>query len=178
MTELRVEGGRRLIGTVIRYGEVAPGFQERFEPGSLRLDDVLLNVQHERGQPLARTPQTLRMIDDAGELRMEATLPETRLAEDVIRLVRGGVLRGLSLGFQALADRYESGIRIVSAAVVDHVAIVDRPAYSGSVVAARADHRSAHQELDGLIEGLSIHREVSENVSTGLHVRARRRIWL
>lgn len=139
MIELRAEGGRRLVGTVIVYGEVADpgGFAERFQPGSLAMNDVMLNVQHDRGRMVARTPQTLRLLDSETELRMVATLPETREADDVLALVASGVLRGLSVGFVARRERQEGDLRIIEAAILDHVAIVDRPAYAGSVVDTR-----------------------------------------
>lgn len=142
MIELRAEGGRRLVGRVVNYRDTADrlSFTERFLPGSLRISDVLLYAQHERGQPLARTPQTLELRDSATELTMVATLPRTRLADDVLQLVRSGVLRGLSVGFVALRDRMEGNTRVIENAVLDHIGVVDRPAYSESTVAVRGRH--------------------------------------
>ena len=139
MIELRAEGGRRLVGTVVDYRDTADraAFTERFQPGALDISDVLLYAQHERGQPLARTPQTLELRDGADELTMVATLPQTRLADDVLQLVTSGVLRGLSVGFVALRDRMEGHVRVVEKAVLDHIGVVDRPAYSESTVAVR-----------------------------------------
>lgn len=140
MIELRAEGGRRLVGTVVDYRDTADRevFTERFMPGSLRIDDVLLYAQHERGQPLARTPQTLELRDSAESLEMVATLPQTRLADDVLKLVTAGVLRGLSVGFVAVRDRMEGQTRIIESAVLDHIGVVDRPAYNESTVSVRA----------------------------------------
>lgn len=137
--ELRAEGGRRLVGTVVDYRDTADrsAFTERFQRGALDISDVLLYAQHERGQPLARTPQTLELRDTSTELTMVATLPQTRLADDVLKLVTAGVLRGLSVGFVALRDRMEGNVRVVEQAVLDHIGVVDRPAYSESTVAVR-----------------------------------------
>lgn len=140
MIELRAEGGRRLVGTVVDYGDTADRsiFTERFMPGSLAIDDVLLYAQHERGQPLARTPQTLELRDGPDSLEMVATLPQTRLADDVLQLVSAGVLRGLSVGFVAVRDRMEGRTRIIESAILDHIGVVDRPAYNESTVSVRA----------------------------------------
>lgn len=136
MIELRAEG-RRLIGTVVQYGSTGdPGFPEAFEAGAFRgaLGDVLLNVHHDRRQLLARTPTTLRLLDSDTALRMVATLPRTRLADDVLELVGQGVLRGLSVGFAPVKERMDGDRRIIERALLDHVAIVDRPAYDDSRV--------------------------------------------
>ena len=91
--ELRQEG-RRLLGTAIRYGEIAtlPFGHERFEPGAFApLSDVILNVQHDRGRPLARTGGGgLMLHDDPAELRIEASLPDTQVGNDTLSLVKSG----------------------------------------------------------------------------------------
>lgn len=136
--ELRAEG-RRLVGTVVDYRDTADRqvFMERFVPGSLDVSDVLLYAQHERGQPLARTPTTMQLTDTPEALTMVATLPATRLADDVLRLVEARVLRGLSMGFVCVRDRYEGDTRVVERAVLDHVGVVDRPSYDESLVSVR-----------------------------------------
>ena len=57
-------------------------FRERFESGAfgdLATADVLLNAQHQRAVPLARTGGGgLVLLDTLMELRIDATLPETR----------------------------------------------------------------------------------------------------
>lgn len=140
MIELRAEGGRRLVGTVIDYRDTADrsAFRERFMPGSLDVSDVLLYAQHDRAQPLARTPSTMELRDSADAMTMVATLPATRLADDVLQLVSAGVLRGLSVGFVAQRDRMEGDTRVIELAVLDHIGVVDRPAYEESHVDVRS----------------------------------------
>ena len=138
--ELRQEG-RRLSGTAITYGSEAQilGFRERFESGAfgdVSALDILLNRQHDRARPLARTGGGgLKLRDSAERLRIEATLPETRDADDVLALVKAGVLRGLSLEFNAVRERWAGDLRIISRATLRAVGVVDRPAYPDSTVA-------------------------------------------
>ena len=138
--ELR-QDGRRLLGTAIRYGEIAtlPFGHERFEPGAFApLSDVILNVQHDRGRPLARTSGGgLVLHDDAAELRIEAALPKTQEADDTLSLVKAGVLRGLSIEFHATEERMDGNVRVIEQARLSGVSVVDSGAYPGSTVEAR-----------------------------------------
>ena len=137
--EVRAEG-RRLSGVAVRYGDVArmPWGLERIEAGAFDIGDVVLNVQHDRGRIIARTPQTLRLRDGPDELRVAAELPATREADDTLALVRAGVLQGLSIEFQCDGDRMEGNTRVIERGKLVGCAVVDRPAYPASAVAARA----------------------------------------
>ena len=68
----------------MRYGDIAElpwGDKERFEPGAfgaLGNADIILNFQHDRTRPLARSDGgDLRIDDDPHELRISAELPDT-----------------------------------------------------------------------------------------------------
>ena len=138
--ELRQEGGRRLSGTAIRYGDVAqlPWGRERIEARAFApIGDVLLNGYHDRTTPLARTGAGLTLADSDSELSMRADLPETQGASDVLALVRAGVLRGLSIEFRATQERNEGDLRIIERAELVGVGVVDSPAYPASTVEAR-----------------------------------------
>ena len=142
--ELRADPEKReLSGTAMRYGDTANlgPFRERFEPGAfgdLGSADVLLNAQHQRGVPLARTGGGgLEVRDTPEALEIVATLPETRAADDVLALVRGKVLRGLSVEFRALQERMVAGVRVIQKATLRAISVVDSPAYPGATVAAR-----------------------------------------
>lgn len=145
--ELRAEpDGRRLTGRAIVYGDTArlPWGRERIEAGAFApVGDVILNRQHDRGAPLARTGGGgLVLRDGAAALELEATLPDTRAADDVLALVRAGVMRGLSVEFRAVAERMDGGVRVIERARLSAVAVVDTGAYPASDVAAReADGR-------------------------------------
>ena len=143
--ELRADsGGRTLTGVVVRYGDRASlyGFTELVRAGAFSFDDVILNVQHDRGRALARTGGGLTLQDGPDRMTMRAALPETREADDVLALVRSGVLRGLSVGMKVDRDEWRRvggrDRRIVTKAVIRHIAVVDTPAYRDSSVQARA----------------------------------------
>lgn len=135
--------GRVVSGTAIRYGDTAalPFGRERFEVGAfgeLGTADVILNVAHDRGRPIARTGGGgLTLDDDATRLAMHAELPETREANDALANVRAGILRGLSIEFRAERERMAGNVRIIERARLTGIALVDRPAYPESGVQAR-----------------------------------------
>ena len=143
-TELRIEGTGQLAGILMRYGDVAnlPFGKERFERGSFQFDDVILNSMHQREVPLARTGGGgLELQDSPDSLSMRAVLPDTAAARDTLTLVRSGVLRGLSVEFQALEERQEQGLRIIEKANLTGLGVVDKGAYADSVVQARMEVR-------------------------------------
>lgn len=150
--DLRAEGGGRIIeGTAVRYGDVArlPWGRERFEAGAfeaLASADVILNRQHQRTVPLARTGAGLELRDSPEALRIRAELPRTRDADDVLELIAAGILRGLSVEFGALRSRIVDGIEAVSRAKLGNIGVVDRPAYPDSMIARE---RAAFEELAG-----------------------------
>ena len=142
--ELRAESGRLLTGIGVRYGDVANiggVFRERFTAGAfgdVASLDVMLNRQHERGTPLARTGGGgLTLTDGPDALRFSAVLPETRDATDTLELVRGKILRGASIEFRAVAERMVGGVRTIDRAAIAAISVVDRAAYPDSVIEAR-----------------------------------------
>ena len=153
-SEIRAQDGNRLTGTVLRYNDVAvvAGQPERFAPGAFgdtSAFDVILNVQHQRTRPIARTGSGLTLRDGPESLTMAAELPQTRDAADTLELVRSGVLRGLSVEFRAIRESFVGGVRVIHEAVLTGLGVVDRPAYPASVVEARAEIRQDGDTLVG-----------------------------
>ena len=57
VTEIRVDG-RKLSGTVMRFGDVSPSHRERFEPGSLRMAEAVhLDLFHDPERAVAWHPK-------------------------------------------------------------------------------------------------------------------------
>lgn len=149
--ELRAEGERTLTGVAVRYGSIArlPWGEERFEAGAFDVSgaDVILNVQHARDVPLARTGGGgLELRDTPEALTIRAELPETRAADDVLTLVRGKILRGLSVEFRATDETVIAGVRVIRAAALTGVGVVDKPAYPDSVVSAMRSRFAAERQ--------------------------------
>ena len=160
--EYRADSGI-VRGVVVRYGDVARIgglFSERFEAGAFGdVDalDVIANVQHDRGRPLARTGGGgLELTDTRQELSAALSMPDTRDGEDAAKLLRLRVLRGFSVEFRAVQERFDNGVRIVEKAALLNVGLVDRPAYGASLaaIAKRATehgHSAAPRPRPGLL---------------------------
>ena len=138
--ELRAEG-RTLSGEALVYGDraVFPWGEETIQSGAFApLGDVILNRQHERVIPLARTGGGGLTLQDSPEaLRILATLPDTPSANETLTLIREKILRGLSIEFHATAERQSGDLRIIEKARLVGVGVVDSGQYPQSLVSAR-----------------------------------------
>lgn len=139
--ELRANlDNQTITGLAVRYGEVAliaGQFKERIDPGAFGdIGDVVLNVQHDRARPIARTDGGgLELRDSKANLRVDATPVETREGKDALLMVEHRVLRGFSVEFIAKRDDYVRDVRIIREARLVAIGLVDRPAYGDSVAA-------------------------------------------
>ena len=144
--ELRYEGERVIQGTLMRYGDTAEfpwGDKERFEPGcfgDIGQVDFVLDKQHERARLIGRTGGGgVTLTDSPQSLELRADLPETTDANDTLTLVRGKVLRGLSVTFRPIEHRLEISkdgkyTIIHKRAELRGGGVVDRPQYKQSTL--------------------------------------------
>ena len=141
--ECRQEGdGLRLSGVIVRYGQLAPSYNQLFEAGAfapVEQQDVLLNLGH-TDRLLARTGGGgLTLFDTPTELRFEAVLAPTPTAQETHALVQSKVLVGASAEFFSREERAEAGRRVISLATLVGLGIVARPAFPDSRVQARQE---------------------------------------
>lgn len=114
------------------------------------LTDARLLYNHDLNKvPLARTPKTMRFIQDPAGLKMTARLPDTEEARSVHTAVSRGDLSGMSFAFKVPpgGDRYDRKAQTREILKIDkvyEVSIVPFPAYQTASVEARA----AMQALD------------------------------
>ena len=140
-------GPGRLVGRMLTYGERAIDRAELFERGALSwpADGVVLNRQHARGAPIMR----VMPVQVGDELRIDQVLPDTVAGRDAAAEIRSGLLRGLSVSFQAARQSFAGGVRRIQSAALTAVAVVDDPSYDAPVeVRARVKgrrHRRAWQ---------------------------------
>ena len=137
--EIRVEG-RKLTGTVMRYGEVSPSHKERFEPGSLRMaDTVHLDLNHDRERAVAWHPGGgLELRDEDAAMILSAELPPIPAADRALEEIRTGKATGLSVEFRAVKESRVDGVRVIEDAILSGVGLVAQPSYTGSRIEARA----------------------------------------
>ncbi len=134
-SEILAEGGKRFREVIL------PGAFTRALAAPPR-GDVLALWDHGRDgrPPLARTPDTLRLWEDAEGLAFEFELPAS--AEDVREAVQRRDVRGMSFGFARDArDRWSVRDGLAFREVIDaplfEVSITARPAYPATSVEAR-----------------------------------------
>ena len=139
------DGGLRLSGVAVRYGEeTGPPrlpFRERIEPGAfgnVSVADVRLNVQHRRDRAIARTGGGgLVLTDSPDALRFAADMADTADARDAVTKVRERIMRGSSIEYAPIRERNVGGVLVVERAHLVGVAVVDDGAYLGATVEAR-----------------------------------------
>ncbi|WP_027513560.1 HK97 family phage prohead protease [Rhizobium sullae] len=127
--------GRILTGYAVLWGvETRIGdFTEIFERGAFtqtlanraNLRDILLLVDHDSTQLLARQANSsLTITEDAKGLRVQASLPDTQLGNDTLKMAEAGLLGGLSVGFVAVKEEWTGNRRSVSQADLVEVSII------------------------------------------------------
>lgn len=102
--------------------------------GSLERGGIWALWNHDAGELLGRYPETLSLQEDSIGLRFSMEIPETTRGNDIVELMRRGILEGqMSFGFRVERDRWEErdGERIRNLDAVDlrEISIVPEAAY-------------------------------------------------
>ena len=109
--------------------------------------ETRLNVMHDRALTVADTRRGgLTLTDSPAALDMVAEFPAGDAYDSVLSLVGDGLTRGLSVEFVALEERRTNGVRVIQAATLPALGIVDDPAYPASGVEVRRRGRGLSGE--------------------------------
>ena len=129
--------------------------------------DVIARLQHSRDRPIGRTGGGgLELADSAAALRASLTLPKTRDGEDAAELLRTRILRGWSVEFRATREKVaDGGLRIIEAAELRGLGLVDEPAYGDSL--AKIAERCRCTEGRGQALAARLERAISASAQDG-----------
>ncbi|PHM70740.1 HK97 family phage prohead protease [Xenorhabdus sp. KJ12.1] len=145
---------KKLTGYVIKWNSRSQvlwdEFVEQFSPNAFSASlaasaDIRALYEHDHMNLLGRTTSgTLQLAEDASGLRFELTPPDTQLGRDVLALVERGDISGMSFGFRAVKDQWDTSqtpyVRTVLEAELREITITSLPAYpeSGVEIAKRS----------------------------------------
>lgn len=139
-SDLSVEG-RTIVGLAVPFERVStvcdgPGqrpYKEAFRRGAFmrtiaeRGDRVKAHVEHQDQRlPIGRA---VHLEERANGLETHLRVSATSDGNDVLALVRDGVLSGLSIGFRPIRHSDEGGVKYRTEVALNEISVVDRPAY-------------------------------------------------
>lgn len=134
------DSGWTIEGLAVPYGSTATiqGKKESFERGVFRDYDgqALLFSQHDHqagGLPIGSITET---EDREDGFWIKAKISATAKGTEVRQLVRDGVLKSLSVGFEPLENREEDGVLVQTRARLREVSVVPLPAYADAAISA------------------------------------------
>jgi HK97 family phage prohead protease len=137
--------GRTVHGIAVPYGQVAEvsdgdgrAYLERFEFGACartireRGSKVKLLAQHDhRRFPIGKATS---LVERSDGLHGEFAIPATAEGDDVLTLIRDGVLDSFSVGFRGIRERWDGDVRVRTEVALIEVSLVGLPAYEGALV--------------------------------------------
>ena len=96
---------------------------------------------------------------------MEARISETERGNEVLTLLRDGVLNKMSVGFAPVKDRDEDGVVVREEVALKEVSIVSFPAYkTADVLSVREDADTTPENLELKMENTDTTHEVREEI--------------
>ena len=123
-------------------------FIEKIEKGAFKraLDrglDIHFLAEHDKNKILASTRNgSLTLIEDEKGLLMRATISKTSYGKDYYELIKDGILRNMSFGFNVIKDSWKQGKdgtleRSIKDLNLFEVSVVTNPAYPASNIQSR-----------------------------------------
>lgn len=126
---------RTVIGLAVPYGQdanIGGMYKERFELGAIdSVEDVKLFYQHD--EPIGKV---IDGRDTTDGYEITAKISTTPRGDEVLTLLRDGVLNKFSVGFIPVEDRWEDNNSTVVRTKVDlkEVSVVAFPAFTGATI--------------------------------------------
>jgi HK97 family phage prohead protease len=159
-SEIGAVEGRTIHGIAVPYEQVATiseindrgqivDYREKFTYGSFarsireRGHKVRLLIGHEtRKLPVG---QASDLREERDGLYAAFTVADTTDGNDLLTLVRDGVVDSFSIGFTAVRERWDNDVRVHLEAGLREVSAVNWPAYAGAAIAGvRSESESLH----------------------------------
>lgn len=145
------EAESRTISGVIPYNSYSEymGFYERLNPGCFskslsEQEDIRALIEHNDGRLLARTKNgSLKLEDGPDALRFTFDAPNTTEGDDILTMVREGLVSGCSFGMIVMSENYDyiegKEVRtILEARLLEVSLVLSEPAYSDTIVYTRS----------------------------------------
>nr|DAP71610.1 MAG TPA: head maturation protease [Caudoviricetes sp.] len=130
------EGAREFTAIGVPYGPIYDmgwGYRERFERGAIDAADAVLVYQH--SEPIGTITGT-RDTDEG--LEVTAHISHTQRGDEVYTLIRDGVLKSMSIGFELLDAREDTvdgeAVNTITAARAIEFSVVLNPAYKDAKI--------------------------------------------
>ena len=150
LSEIRAKADAPVIeGYAIRFGALSEdlgGFREFISPDAvIEFADVRALFNHDSNYVIGRqSAGTLKLERDANGIRMEATPPETRWAQDLLVSMRRGDINQQSFAFRLLPDgatwedTADGWVRTLRGIRMYDVSVVTTPAYPQTDASVRS----------------------------------------
>jgi HK97 family phage prohead protease len=164
---------RTIIGLAVPYGEEADlggGVKERFEAGAIEsIEDVKLFYGHE--DPIGKV---LEGKDTEAGFEIRAKVSETPKGDEVLTLMRDGVLNKFSVGFFPMESERDGSVIIRKKVDLREVSVVAIPAFAGAnITEVRSEQvqpeleaESHEQERKSMSENMELEvRSVQDEVA-------------
>jgi HK97 family phage prohead protease len=152
---------RTITGLAVPYGQeiaIANNTYERFAPGAIQtIDDVKLFWNHD--EPIGKVVEGRET--DAG-FEITAYISETPRGEEVLTLLRDGVLNKFSVGFIPVENERDDNVVVRTLVDLKEVSVVPFPAYSGANISEVREEVVIDPIEEPLIEQES--EPMSENI--------------
>lgn len=174
--ELEAGDGRTLEGLAVPYGVPAEvqdrdrRYRESFEAGAFQratraANRLELLVEHRDDGPIDAVGVGLAFEERTEGLWGSWRIYDGAIGDHVLERVKGGALRGLSVGFRPLGPgrRTEDGTLVRTACHLDEVSLTRSPAYAKALVASL---RSAPDlaELEEILRPLERDESLDERI--------------